>query len=149
EAYCKEAGVRFATSDHHARGGEGALDLADAVMEACAGEVRPHRPLYDHAASIEDKVHTIATKIYGARDIAFTGQAQAAIRQIEKLGHAKLPICIAKTQSSLSDDPSRLGRPEGFDVTVRDLYLQTGAGFIVAMTGDILRMPGLPKRPSA
>jgi formate--tetrahydrofolate ligase len=149
EDYCRQANVPFALSDHHARGGEGALTLADVVMEACAGAVRPHQPLYDHSRSIADKIHAVATKIYGARDVVFTSQAETTIKQIDKLGYGGLPVCIAKTQSSLSDDPSRLGRPTGFDITVRDLVIQAGAGFVVALTGDILRMPGLPQRPSA
>ena len=99
--------------------------------------------------AIADKIHAVATRIYGAKDVAFTKEAQVAQRKIAKLGYDKLPVCIAKTQSSLSDDPKQLGRPTDFTLTVRDFVIQAGAGFVVALTGDIMRMPGLPRRPAA
>ncbi|MEM1030052.1 MAG: formate--tetrahydrofolate ligase [Myxococcota bacterium] len=149
-AMCRDAAAPFAVSDHHARGGEGALDLADTLIAAVEGAPeRPHRPLYDRTASTADKIHTVATRVYGAGDVAFTAGAEAALRRVDKLGYGDLPVCIAKTQSSLSDDPKRVGRPEGFTLTVRDLVIQAGAGFVVALTGDLLRMPGLPRRPAA
>ncbi len=147
---CKGAGAPFAVSDHHARGGEGALELADAVIAAVEGaEKTPHKPLYATSDAIADKIHAVATKIYGAKGVAFTKEAESAQKKIAKLGYDQLPVCIAKTQSSLSDDPKQLGRPTDFTLTVRDFVIQAGAGFVVALTGDILRMPGLPRRPAA
>ncbi|MEM9694510.1 MAG: formate--tetrahydrofolate ligase [Myxococcota bacterium] len=148
-AECKRLGVRFAAADHHARGGEGALDLADVVLETFTGDAPPLTPLYEASASPADKLTAIATKVYGADGVQLTKSAQAALKKIERHGYGDLPICVAKTQSSLSDDPKALGRPTGFDLVVRDFVVQAGAGFLVALTGDIVRMPGLPRVPSA
>lgn len=147
--WCEAEGVPFAVSKHHASGGDGALDLAKLLVAECAGDASPFRPLYRWEDKIEDKVTAVATKIYGASGVVFTQQARRALKEIDRLGYRGLPVCIAKTQSSLSDDPGKLGRPTGFELTVRDLHINAGAGFIVVMTGDIMRMPGLPKRPSA
>ena len=107
------------------------------------------KPIYDEKLSIKEKLNVLAKEIYRAGDVVFTSNAEKAISEIEKLGKDKLPICVAKTQYSLSDDPQKLGSPKGFTLTVRDVRLSAGAGFIVALTGDIMTMPGLPKQPAA
>jgi formate--tetrahydrofolate ligase len=146
---CEELKVSFAISDHHARGGEGAVDLAKTVVAETAKPSSPFRPLYELSDSIPDKIRKVARKMYGARDAVFTKEAEKQIADAEKLGFGSVPICIAKTQNSLSDDPKLLGRPRGFDVTVRGIEINAGAGFVVVLTGEILRMPGLPKKPRA
>jgi formate--tetrahydrofolate ligase len=148
-AFCDQQRVPAALSDHFARGGEGAVALAKLVVERCAREHEKFTPLYRWEDKVEDKIAAVATKMYGAKSVDFTAPAKRALKDIYRLGYDKLPICIAKTQSSLSDDPTKLGRPTDFELTVRDLQINAGAGFIVVMTGDIMRMPGLPKRPSA
>ncbi len=144
-----ELGVPFAVSDHFARGGEGAEDLARAVMEFAEREHKPFRPLYELDAPIPDKIFTVASRMYGAKKVVFTKQAERDLEDVRRLGYEGLPICIAKTQNSLSDDPKLRGRPEDFEVTVRGLHISAGAGFVVVLTGEILRMPGLPKKPLA
>jgi len=149
ESFCQGCGVRVARSDAYARGGEGVEDVARAVMEVVAhGPTRPHF-LYPLDMDPEEKITTIAKRLYGARGVAFDGKARVDLDRARHMGLAHLPVCIAKTQNSLSDDPARLGRPEGFEVTVREVRLATGAGFLVAIAGNILTMPGLPKVPAA
>lgn len=145
---CKELGVNVALSQVWAKGGEGAIDLANKVVALCDQE-NNYAPLYDLDKSIEEKVETIAKKVYGADGVDFTEEAQAQIAKFNELGWDKLPICMAKTQMSLSDDGKVMGRPTGFRITVRELRPSLGAGFIVALTGKVLTMPGLPKHPSA
>jgi formate--tetrahydrofolate ligase len=146
---CEELKAAFALSDHHARGGEGAIDLAKTVVAVTAKPAPSFRPLYELSDAIPDKVRKVARKMYGARDAVFTKDAEKQIQDAEKLGFGSVPICIAKTQNSLSDDPKVLGRPRDFDVTVRGIEINAGAGFVVVLTGEILRMPGLPKKPRA
>ena len=146
---CEEIGVPFALCDHHARGGAGAVDLARTVIAQAEKQARPFRPLYDWKQSVPDKILAVAQKMYGARAVVFTKAAERDLQDIRRLGYEHLPICIAKTQSSLSDDPRLTGRPTGFDVTVRGIQINAGAGFLVVLTGDILRMPGLPHTPLA
>ncbi|WP_308754919.1 formate--tetrahydrofolate ligase [uncultured Anaerotruncus sp.] len=146
--YCRQAGCRFALSEVFAKGGEGGMELARAVVEACEDPSDFH-PLYDTALPIKEKIETIASRIYGAAAVSYSASAEKMIREIEALGKADLPICVAKTQYSLSDDPAKLGRPQGFTVNVKEIRLSAGAGFIVALTGDIMTMPGLPKAPAA
>ncbi len=146
---CADLGVPFALSDHFARGGEGSEELARAVIEFAESDHKPFEPLYPVEASIPDKIFTVASKMYGAREVVFTKQAERDLEDLVRLGYDKLPICIAKTQNSLSDDPKLRGRPQDFEVTVRSLHISAGAGFVVVLTGEILRMPGLPKRPLA
>jgi len=149
ESFCAGCGVRVARSDAFAHGGEGAEDLARAVVEIVEhGPTKPHF-LYPLEMAPEDKIATIARRLYGARGVAFDGKARADLERARRMGLASLPVCIAKTQNSLSDDPLRLGRPEGFEVTVREVRLSAGAGFLVAIAGNILTMPGLPKVPAA
>ena len=148
ESKCKELGVRAALSEVWAKGGEGGLILADEVLRLCDRPGR-FRYCYDSASPIEDKLKAIATKIYRADGIDLTPNARKQLQQLTDLGYAGLPICMAKTQYSFSDDASLLGAPRGFRITVRNLKVSAGAGFIVALTGDIMTMPGLPKVPAA
>ncbi len=146
--FCAQTGCRFALSEVFAKGGEGGVELAKAVVEACE-QPSQFRLLYDIDLPVKEKIAEIATEIYGADGVNYTAAAEKRLAEIEALGKAGLPVCMAKTQYSPSDDPSRLGRPAGFTITVKDLRLSAGAGFIVALTGDIMTMPGLPKAPAA
>ena len=146
---CADLGVPFAVSDHFARGGAGATELARLVMEHAEQSREPFRPLYDARAPVPDKIRSVAQKMYGARSVTFTKAAERDLADIRRLGYDHLPVCIAKTQNSLSDDPQLLGRPADFDVTVRGIQINAGAGFLVVLTGDIMRMPGLPRAPLA
>ena len=146
---CEELGIGFAASRHHAEGGKGALDLAHAVMAAAATEPTPLLPVYDLKASVEDKIRAVATKIYGADDIEIDGLAHKQIDRAVELGYGDLPVCIAKVPGSLSDDPKKIGRPTNFNITVRGVQINAGAGFLVVLTGQIFRMPGLPRTPAA
>jgi len=147
--YCQGRGVTVARCDHFARGGEGALSLGEAVIAAADRKRAPFTPMYPLEATFEEKIRAVATRVYGADDVVFTPEARADLRRAERLGLGHLPVCMAKTQSSLSDIPDRRGRPRGFTITVREVQISAGAGFVVALTGDILRMPGLPARPAA
>ncbi|MFF2793432.1 formate--tetrahydrofolate ligase [Lysinibacillus xylanilyticus] len=146
--WCKENHVRIARTNVWEEGGQGGLGLAEQVL-AVLDEDNNFSPLYDVTESIEEKVRTIVQKVYGGKDVQFTDQAKKQIAQIEKFGWDALPICMAKTQYSLSDQPSLLGRPEGFTITIREVIPKLGAGFLVCLTGDIMTMPGLPKAPAA
>lgn len=148
ENWCEENGHPLSLSQVWAKGGEGALDLAEKVVALCDQE-NNYAPLYDAEDSIEDKIDAIARKVYGADGVVFTEEAQAQIEEFKKYGWDKTPICMAKTQMSLTDDPKIMGAPKGFKITVRELRPSLGAGFIVALTGKVLTMPGLPKHPSA
>ena len=145
---CEKLGASVALSEVWAKGGEGGLELADKVIEATKKENHFHY-IYDVEESIPAKIEKIAKTIYGADGVDFTKAAQKQLAEIESLGLDKMPVCMAKTQYSLSDDPAKLGRPTGFRITVRELRVSAGAGFIVALTGNILTMPGLPKHPAA
>ncbi len=147
-ARCRELRVPFVLCEHHARGGAGAVELAEQVL-AMTAESRPWTPLYGLEIPVEEKVRSVCRSMYGADDVAFTKQAERDLEQVQKLGFAELPICIAKAPGSLSDDPRLYGRPRHFDVTVRSIQINSGAGFLVVLTGDILRMPGLPTHPAA
>lgn len=146
---CKSLGVEAVVADVWAKGGEGAIDLADKVAEIVDNNPEKFTPIYEWNSAVEDKIKSIATKIYGAAAIDYTKQAKRDLRKIDKLGLSDLPICMAKTQKSLSDNPALLGRPKDFVVTVREIEIASGAGFLVPITGDIMRMPGLPATPSA
>ena len=148
ENWCEENNHPMSLSQVWAKGGEGALDLAEKVIELCDQE-NTYAPLYDVNKSIEEKIETIAKKVYGADGVDFTEEAQEQLAQFKKFGWDKLPVCMAKTQMSLSDDGKIMGRPTGFRITVRELRPSLGAGFVVALTGKVLTMPGLPKHPSA
>lgn len=144
----QKKGVEFSLCEHFAKGGEGAIDLAEKVVAACERPAN-FQPIYELERPIEEKVETIAREIYGAEGVTFSAAAKKAIRDITALGKADLPICVAKTQYSLSDNPKLLGRPTGFKLSVGEIRLSAGAGFIVVLTGDIMTMPGLPKLPAA
>ena len=146
--YCTEKGADFALSDVFANGGNGGVELAHKVVEACE-KPSDFKFIYDDELTVREKVEAIAREIYRADGVNFTASAEKALKEIVALGGDKLPVCIAKTQYSLSDDPTRLGAPTGFTITVRDLKLSNGAGFVVVYTGDIMTMPGLPKVPAA
>lgn len=148
EDYCKSKGADFAVSKGFAEGGKGAVDLANMVVSACDKENNFHH-LYDLDMSVYDKIETIAKEIYGADGVDYTDEARNAIEGYIKLDAGKLPVCMAKTQYSLSDNPKLLGRPEGFRITVSSVSLSNGAGFLVCQTGSIMTMPGLSKSPSA
>ncbi len=142
-------GIRVAVADVWAKGGEGALDLAQKVIDVVESDTSNFKPLYDWNSSVKDKIATIATEIYGAEYVDYTARAKANLRKIADLGLEHLPVCIAKTQKSLSDNPALLGRPKDFIITVREIEIAVGAGFLIPITGDIMRMPGLPAHPAS
>lgn len=142
-------GFEFSIADFHAQGGKGGLELAQQVISMVDKEVCHYHGLYDWDSPVEDKIFTIASEIYGAQKVDYTADAKADLKKINKFGYDKLPICIAKTQKSLSDNPELIGRPKDFLVTVRQIVIASGAGFLVPITGEIMRMPGLPKNPAA
>ncbi len=151
EEYCKVKGVEASMCEVFAKGGDGGIDLAEKVVKTIAEADGKDNfaPIYDAEAPIKDKIFAIAKTIYGADDVTYTGKAENEIKQLTTLGFDKLPICMAKTQYSLSDNPKLLGRPEGFTVTVREVRVSAGAGFVVVLTGDVMTMPGLPPVPAA
>lgn len=148
EDYCHQRGAEFALSDVFCEGGNGGVDLAKKVVEACE-KPSDFKLLYDNNLTIKEKMNRIATEIYGADKVNYTPQAEKALKDVVALGGDKLPVCVAKTQYSLSDNPALLGAPKGFDITVRDVRISNGAGFVVVYTGNIMTMPGLPKVPAA
>ncbi|MBQ7745077.1 MAG: formate--tetrahydrofolate ligase [Ruminococcus sp.] len=148
EQYCVEKGADFALSEVFGKGGDGGIELAHKVVEACE-KPSDFSTLYPDNLSVKEKIDCIAKNIYGAARVNYTTQAEKAIAEVQKLGADSLPVCIAKTQYSLSDDPSLLGAPKDFEITVRNVSLSNGAGFVVVYTGDIMTMPGLPKVPAA
>ena len=149
QEFCAQMGVNCAVADVFGRGGKGAEELAQTVVQSLQEPTPSFRPLYELDIPVEERMRTIATAIYGAKDIALTRTAQKKLALLEKNGLTSLPICMAKTQNSLSDDPSLIGRPTGFTITIRDFEIANGAGFLVALCGDIMRMPALPKVPAA
>ena len=150
EDFCAEMGVEVSMCEVFSKGGEGGIDLAEKVCTVIDSETENNfTPIYDEKLSVKEKTETIAREIYRADGVIYTAQAEKAIKEIENIGFGHLPVCVAKTQYSLSDNPAMLGKPENFKITVRDAKLSSGAGFIVIYTGDILTMPGLPKNPSA
>ena len=146
--YCLNQGAEFSVADIHSKGGSGGIDLAEKVCDLCEKESN-FNVLYSNELSIKDKILKISQEIYRAENVEYTAEAEAAIKEIEKLGKSHLPVCIAKTQYSISDNPALLGRPSNFNIHVKDISISSGAGFIVVITGKILKMPGLPKQPAA
>jgi formate--tetrahydrofolate ligase len=146
---CSARGIRVALSEVFAHGGDGGIELAEAVIDLLENNTSEFKYLYDNEMTLRDKISTIAQKIYGADRAVLTAEAEKELARIVEQGYDNLPICMAKTQYSLSDQPSLLGRPQGFEITVRELRLSAGAGFVVAVTGNIMTMPGLPKKPAA
>ena len=149
EEICNAKGVKVALSEVWAKGADGGIELANGLIELLENKESNFKPIYDLDLPIDEKIKTIAREIYGADDVIFTKKAKTNIKKLTDLGLDKLPICIAKTQYSLSDDASLLGRPTGFNIEINDLIPNTGSGFLVAISGDIMRMPGLPKVPAA
>ena len=149
QQFCEERGCEFALSNVWAQGGEGGIALAEKVLKTLEEKESHFAPLYDETLPIKEKIGCIATKIYGAASVSYTAEASRQIRKLEEMGFGNLPVCMAKTQYSLSDNAKLLGRPEGFTITVRDVYVSAGAGFVVALTGAVMTMPGLPKVPAA
>nr|WP_289706912.1 formate--tetrahydrofolate ligase [Enterocloster clostridioformis] len=147
--FCEDRGCEFALSEVWAMGGEGGIALAEKVMETLENKPTQYHVLYPDEMSLKDKINTIAREIYGADGASFAPAAAKALKRIEDMGFGNLPVCMAKTQYSLSDDQTKLGRPSGFTINVRDAYVSAGAGFVVALTGSIMTMPGLPKKPAA
>jgi len=148
ENHCRELNCRFALAEVWAKGGEGGIELAKEVLEAVEEESN-FKCLYEDELSLKEKIETIAREIYGADGVTYDKEAEKTIAELEKLGFGNMPVCMAKNQYSLSDDPTKLGRPSGFTVNIREVYVSAGAGFVVAITGTIMTMPGLPKVPAA
>lgn len=148
--FCENLGCEFAMSDVWAKGGEGGRELAEKVIYTLENKKSEYKPLYDaEAESYDEKIKKICREIYGASGVSFTKKARTSLKKIEDMGYTGLPVCMAKTQYSLSDDPTKLGRPENFEINIRDIYVSAGAGFIVCLLGEIMTMPGLPKKPAA
>ena len=147
--FCEDRSCEFALSEVWAKGGEGGIALAQKVLETLEHRPGNFRVLYPDDISLKDKIRTVATEIYGADGVTYAPAASKALKNIEDMGFGNLPVCMAKTQYSLSDDQTKLGRPTGFTINVRDAYVSAGAGFVVALTGSIMTMPGLPKKPAA
>lgn len=149
QSFCEEKGCAFALSKVWEKGGEGGIELAQKVLQTLEEKPSAFAPLYPDEMPLKDKIHTVAAQIYGAADISYTPAAEKMLQKLTALGFGNLPVCIAKTQYSLSDDQYKLGRPTGFTVHVRDVYVSAGAGFVVVLTGAIMTMPGLSKSPAA
>ena len=147
--FCEQRGCEFALSEVWAKGGEGGIALAEKVLETLEKKQSNFKVLYPDEMSLKEKIGTIAAEVYGADGVAYAPAAEKALKRITEMGYGNLPVCMAKTQYSLSDDQTKLGRPTGFKINVRDAYVSAGAGFVVALTGSIMTMPGLPKRPAA
>ena len=149
EEFCKDRDCDFALANVWEKGGEGGIELANAVLNTLENKKSDFKVLYKDELSIKEKISCIATEIYGAANVTYSPEADRAIAKIEEMGFGNFPVCMAKNQYSLSDDPKKLGRPEGFDINIREVYVSAGAGFVVAITGTIMTMPGLPKVPAA
>ena len=147
--FCEDKGCEFALSEVWEKGGEGGIALGEKVLDTLENKESRFASLYPDEMEIKEKIETIAKEIYGAKDVAYGPGVLKSLKKIEDMGFGNLPVCMAKTQYSLSDDQTKLGRPEGFELTVREIYVSAGAGFVVALTGSIMTMPGLPKKPAA
>lgn len=147
--FCEDRGCEFALSEVWEKGGEGGVELANKVLHTLENKESNFHVLYPDEMSLKDKIAAVASEIYGADGVSYAPTADKALKRIEEMGFGNLPVCMAKTQYSLSDDQTKLGRPTGFTVNVRDAYVSAGAGFVVVLTGAIMTMPGLPKKPAA
>lgn len=147
--FCESRGCEFSLSEVWEKGGKGGIDLAENVLQVLETKETDFKPLYELKISLKEKIETVAKEIYGAGTVSYDPAAEKALAHIEELGYKDIPVCMAKNQYSLSDDPGRLGRPEGFNIHIREVYLSAGAGFVVAITGTVMTMPGLPKKPAA
>ena len=148
-SHCAAHGVNVALSEVFAKGGEGGIELAKEVVALATSGKAGFKLLYGEELGLKEKIETIAKNIYGAVGVNYTKEANNALKDFEKMGYGHLPVCMAKTQYSFSDDPALLGRPEGFEITIKNCRIAAGAGFVVVLTGDIMTMPGLPKVPAA
>ena len=148
-SFCEDAGCEFALSQVWEKGGEGGIALAEKILETLETKESDFHLLYEDELSLEEKITKIAKEIYGAGSVSFSPTAKKQLQKLTDLNFGKLPVCMAKNQYSLSDDPKKLGRPENFEITIREAYVSAGAGFVVALTGDVMTMPGLPKQPAA
>ena len=149
EDFCHERGCEFALSEVWEKGGEGGIALANKVLETLETKESHFKPLYEDSLTLKEKIETVAKEIYGADGVTYSAAAERELKRITDLGMGDFPVCMAKTQYSLSDDPKKLGRPSGFTINVREVYASAGAGFVVAINGSIMTMPGLPKKPAA
>ena len=149
EQFCRERGCEFALSEVWEKGGEGGIELANKVLLTLEQKESHFKPLYPDDMSLEDKIATVAREIYGADGVTYSAAAKKELKRITDMGMSSFPVCMAKTQYSLSDDQTKLGRPNGFTINVREVYVSAGAGFVVAVTGSIMTMPGLSKNPAA
>ena len=149
KSFCESKGCEFAISKVWEKGGEGGIPLAEKVLETLENKKSEFKVLYEDDLSLEEKIKTIATEIYGAKGVTYAPAAKKALKQIADMGYSSLPVCMAKTQYSFSDDQTKLGRPTDFEINIREVYISAGAGFVVAITGAIMTMPGLPKAPAA
>ena len=149
EQFCRERGCEFALSEVWEKGGEGGIELANKVLLTLEQKESHFKPLYPDDMSLEDKIATVAREIYGADGVTYSAAAKKELKRIADMGMSSFPVCMAKTQYSLSDDQTKLGRPTGFTINVREVYVSAGAGFVVAVTGSIMTMPGLSKNPAA
>ena len=147
--FCEDRDCEFALAEVWEKGGAGGEALAGKVLDTLENKVSLFSPLYEDDLSLAEKIHTVASEIYGAGGVTYTAAAKKQLERLESAGFGRLPVCIAKTQYSLSDDPKLLGRPVGFEMHVREVYVSAGAGFVVVLTGDVMTMPGLPKTPAA
>ena len=147
--FCEERGCEFALSEVWEKGGEGGVALANKVLDVLENKQSNFKPLYEDNISLEEKIETVAKEIYGADGVTYSPAAAKALKKIADMGMSDFPVCMAKTQYSLSDDATKLGRPTDFTVNVREVYVSAGAGFVVCVTGSIMTMPGLPKTPAA
>ena len=147
--FCEERGCEFAISQVWEKGGEGGIALAEKVLETLEKKESHFKPVYEDGLSLKEKINTVAKEIYGADGVNYTPAAESQLKKLEELGFGKMPVCMAKTQYSLSDDPALLGKPAGFTIQVREAYVSAGAGFVVVLTGAVMTMPGLPKEPAA
>ena len=147
--FCEERGCEFAISEVWEKGGEGGIALAEKVLKTLEEKESHFAPLYPRELPLTEKIETVAKEIYGAKGVNYTAAAKKQLAKLTELGFGDLPVCMAKTQYSLSDDPALLGRPKDFDITVREAYVSAGAGFVVVLTGAVMTMPGLPKQPAA
>ena len=147
--FCEERNCEFAISEVWEKGGDGGIELAKKVLNTLETKKSDFEVIYDDSLSLKEKIETVAKEIYGADRVSYVGGASKQLQKLEELGFGNMPVCMAKTQYSLSDDPALLGRPENFEVTVREAYVSAGAGFVVVLTGAVMTMPGLPKQPAA
>ena len=149
KTFCEERNCDFAISEVWEKGGEGGIALAEEVLKTLENKESHFAPIYPDEFSLKEKIEAVADKIYGADGVIYSSQAESQLKKLTDLGFGNLPVCMAKTQYSLSDDPALLGRPEGFSINIREVYVSAGAGFVVVLTGAVMTMPGLPKQPAA